>query len=125
MRLPAILFFIASSLAIALPAAARDCPAAGREEKLAFVAAAPSCQEAARRFRRCAIGARLDGDLALRVNDVCEKAWLSHLRGPKRAAYEAAIGACNAPYAARQGSMSRSAAAHCRVDVMAEYAKGH
>ena len=122
MRLLIILFVAAG---LAGRAFAGDCPAAGGDGRRAFVARAPSCEKAARRFKGCAIGARLDGVLALGVEGVCDKAYLSRLRGRERAAYRAAIEACNAPYAKKQGSIYRSSAAHCRVDIMAKYARGH
>ncbi len=125
MRSPTILFPVAISIVMAGPAAGGDCPAAGRDGRLAYLAAAPSCQQAALRFKRCAIGARLDGELALRVEEVCGKAFLSRLRGEDRAGDEAAIDACNAPNAKKLGGIYRSIAAHCRVGVMAKYANGH
>ena len=107
----------------AMPALAGDCPAGGRQEKLALIAKAPSCQEAARLFKLCAIGARLDGELAASANEVCEKTSFAKMTKKKREAYEAAISACNAPYAKKRGSINRSAAARCRVDVMEDYSK--
>jgi len=107
----------------ATPAFARDCPAAGGDERRAVIAKAPSCQEAARLFKLCAIGATLDGELAAAVEEVCEKP-LATLPEEKREAYEAAIEACNAPYARKRGSLYRSLAAWCRVDAMASYAEG-
>jgi len=107
----------------AMPALAGDCPAGGREEKLALIAKAPYCEEAARLFKLCAIGARLDGELAASANEVCEKTSFAKMTKKKREAYEAAISACNAPYAKKRGSINRSAAARCRVDVMEDYSK--
>jgi len=78
-----------------------------------------------RLFNRCAIGASLDGRLALSVMKVCEKTSLYRMSAKEREAYNAAIDACNAPYVMKRGTIYRSVAAHCRVDVMAEYAKRH
>ncbi len=123
--LDALVFLLCGFLVLTGAAHAGDCPAAGRETKFELIANAPSCQEAARLFKLCAVGASLDGELALRVSEVCEKSFLTGLPGKEREAYEAAIDACNAPYAGKRGTMYRSVAAHCRVDVMARFAKGH
>ncbi len=126
MRPPLALVFALCGLAMAAtPSPAGNCPVSGGGERQNFVREAPSCEEAVRRFKLCSIGASLDGPLALRVSEVCEKAYLSKLPEKEREAYRAAIDACNAPYAARQGTMYRSIAAFCRVDMMAQYAKGH
>lgn len=108
-----------------LAALAGDCPVTGREEKLGLVANAPTCQEAARLFNLCTIGASFDAELALRVDEVCEKTSLAKLPENERQAYEAAIDACNAPYVKKRGTINRSVAAHCRVDAMADFAKRH
>jgi hypothetical protein len=76
-----------------------------------------------RLFNRCTIGATLDARLALSVTAVCEKTSLSRMSAKERKAYNAAIDACNAPYVMKRGTMYRSVAAHCRVDVMAKYAR--
>jgi hypothetical protein len=109
--------------AISAPAFAGPCPTAGREEKLKLLEQASSCQDAARLFKLCAIGAAFDGELALSVNGVCEKRSLAKLPGKERHDYEAAIDACNERYVAKRGSIYRSAAAHCRVEVMARVAR--
>jgi hypothetical protein len=106
-------------------AEAKDCPAAGGKAKLSLIESAETCQEAVRLFRLCAIGASLDGRLALQAGKVCEKRFLAQLQGKERDAYRAAIDACNAPYASKRGTIYRSVAAHCRVDAMAAFAKGH
>jgi hypothetical protein len=103
---------------------ARDCPVAGGETKLSLIASAQTCQEAARLFRLCAIGASLDGRLALSVENVCEKT-LFRLPEKEREAYRAAIDACNAANARKRGTIYRAVAAHCRVDAMDAFAKGH
>ena len=109
----------------AVAALAGDCPVTGREEKLGLVANAPTCQEAARLFNLCTIGASFDAELALQVHDVCEKTSLAKLPEKERQAYKAAIRACNAPYVKKRGTIYRSVAAHCRVDAMADFAKRH
>ncbi|MGO9543808.1 MAG: hypothetical protein ACLPPF_03325 [Rhodomicrobium sp.] len=126
MRLLHIVSFVQCGFAgMTVLAQAGECPAAGREAKFELIASAPSCQEAARLFKLCAVGASFDGELALRVDRVCEKSFLSGLPGKEREAYEAAIDSCNAPYAKKRGSIYRSVAARCRVDVMLQFAKGH
>jgi hypothetical protein len=94
-----------------MPALAGDCPAAGREERLGLIEKASSCLEAARLFEHCGIGASLDGELALRVSQVCEKTSLAKMPEQELEAYGAAIDACNARYARKRGSMYRSASA--------------
>jgi hypothetical protein len=120
---------ISISLAIccfsAAPALAGDCPAGEGDGKVALVAKASSCQEAVRLFKLCAIGASLDGRLAASVHEVCERTVIAKLPEKEREAYEAAIAACNAPYVRKRGTIYRSVAAHCRVDVMADFAKRH
>jgi hypothetical protein len=106
-------------------AEANGCPVVGGETKLSLIESAPTCQEAARLFRLCAVGASLDGRLALLVEKVCERSSLAQLPGKEREAYQAAIDACNAPYARKRGTIYRSVAAHCRVDAMASFASGH
>jgi hypothetical protein len=106
-------------------AAAKDCPVAGGETKRSLIASAQTCQEAARVFKLCAVGASLDGRLALSVEKVCERSFLAQLPDKEREAYRAAIDACNAANAQKRGTIYRSVAAHCRVDAMAAFAKGH
>ena len=106
-------------------AGAKDCPAAGEKTKFSLIESAQTCQEAARLFALCAVGASLDGRLALSVEKVCERSFLAQLPAKEREAYRAAIDACNAPYATKRGTIYRSVAAHCRVDIMAAFAKGH
>jgi hypothetical protein len=126
MRPPLALVFALCGLAMAAtPAPARNCPVSGGNERQKFISEAPSCEEAVRRFKLCAIGATLDGPLSARVGEVCEKAYLSKLPENERKAYAAAIYACNAPYVAKRATIYRSVSAHCRVDAMAQYAKGH
>src|SRR5215469_6133894 len=94
-------------------AAAERCPVTGGDARRAIIARAPSCQDAVRLFKRCAIGANLDGWLALSVMKVCEKSSLARMPAKERAAYEAAIDGCNRPYALKRGTIYRSVAAHC------------
>jgi hypothetical protein len=68
------------------------------------------------------MGASIDGRLALSVMKVCDKSSLARMPAKERAAYEAAIEGCNRPYALKPGTIYRSVAARCRVDVMAQYA---
>ena len=53
----------------AVPACASDCPVAGRDEKLALLAKAQNCNEAANLFKRCAIEAMF----ANKVESIFEK----------------------------------------------------
>lgn len=110
--------------ALTVPASAGGCPVAGRDEKLALLAKVRSCNEAAALFKRCAIGASLDAMLTVPVEEVCERSRLVNLSPEERKAYEAAIHDCNAPYVRKRGTIYRSIAAHCRVEVMAKYATG-
>jgi hypothetical protein len=121
-QLLVISFAIFTCTQIGSSAGAQRCPVSNGNEKVALVARATSCQDAVRLFKRCAIGATLDGRLALSVTRVCEKTSLARMPAKERAAYEAAIDGCNAPYALKRGTIYRSVAAHCRVDVMAQYA---
>jgi hypothetical protein len=120
-----IAFAICSYAQIEPSAGAEGCPVTDGNARVAAIARATSCQNAVRLFKRCAIGASLDGRLALSVMKVCEKSSLSRLPAKERAAYEAAIDGCNAPYALKRGTIYRSVAAHCRVDVMAQYDRRH
>jgi hypothetical protein len=119
------LFAICYFIQIIAAADAMDCPIAGRQTRRSLIASAQTCEEAARLFRLCATGASLDGKLALSVGKVCEKSFLAKLPPKERDAYQAAIDACNAPYIHKRGTLYRSAAAHCRVGVMADFAKGY
>jgi hypothetical protein len=116
---------ICSCAQIESSAGARRCPVADGNERVALVARARSCQKAVWLFNRCTIGATLDGRLALSVMTVCEKTSLHQMSAKEREAYDAAIYACNAPYVMKRGTIYRSVAAHCRVDVIAEYARQH
>jgi hypothetical protein len=92
---------------------------------VAVIASAQTCQKTVRLFKRCAIGASLDGRLALSVMKVCERSSLARMPAKERAAYEAEIDGCNRPYVLKRGTIYRSVAAHCRVDVMAQYDRSH
>jgi hypothetical protein len=118
-------FAIFAFIQVTSVAEAKDCPVAGPEAKLSLIENARTCKEAARRFRLCAIGASLDGRLALSVNKVCERRSLARLPDKERDAYRAAIDACNAANAHKRGTIYRSVAAHCRVDAMEAFARGH
>jgi hypothetical protein len=120
-----IAFAICSCAQIESSAGAEGCPVTGGDPRRAIIARASSCQKAVRLFKRCTIGGILDGGLALSVMKVCEKTSLYRMSAKEREAYNAAIDACNAPYVMKHGTMYRSVSAHCRVDVMAEYARRH
>jgi hypothetical protein len=119
MRVIAALCF----LAIATAANANECPVQGPQEKLKLVLQAPSCREAARLFKLCAIGSAFDGELALPVSENCERRVLAALKPNRRKAYEATVDACNSQYARMRGSMFRSHAAFCRVGAMEKFGR--
>jgi hypothetical protein len=122
-RLAAMHLIAMASFFATVPAlGAEVCPVHGPEEKLQILAAAPSCQESVRLFTLCAMGASLDGRLAVPVKENCEKRFISRLTAERRKTYEAELEACNAKYAQRQGTINRSANAFCRVDVISKYA---
>jgi hypothetical protein len=110
--------------AMTVPAGAGDCPGQGPEGREQAISAAPSCQEAAALFKRCAIGGLLDGSLALQVEEVCEKHGEAALPAAKREAFEAEIQGCNKQYAKKKGAMYRSLTAFCHVEAMERYAQG-
>jgi hypothetical protein len=124
-QLLVIAFAIFSCSQIESSAGAERCPVTGGDARRAIIARAPSCQNAVRLFKRCATGASLDGLLALSVMKVCERSSLARMPAKERAAYEAAIDGCNRPYVLKPGTRYRSVAAHCRVDVMAQYDRRH
>jgi hypothetical protein len=92
-RLLMIVFAICVFTQVTSITDAKEGPAAGREPRLLLIDTAPTCQEAARLFRLCAIGATLDGELALSVEKVCKRSFLAQLLGKVREAYQAAIDA--------------------------------
>jgi hypothetical protein len=119
MRMIATLCFIAMASA----ANASDCPVQGPQDKLKIVREAPSCREAARLFKLCAIGSAFDGELALPVSNNCERRVLAGLSPVRRKAYETTVNACNRQYAQMRGSMFRSRAAFCRVGAMEKFGR--
>jgi hypothetical protein len=124
-QLLVIAFAICSCAQIESSAGARRCPLSDGNERVLLVARAPACKKPVGLFNRCTIGASLDGRLALSVMKVCEKTSLYRMSAKEREAYNAAIDACNRPYVLKRGTIYRSVAAHCRVDVIAEYARRH
>jgi hypothetical protein len=124
-QLLAISLAIFSCIQIESSAGAERCPVSDGNKRVALVARATTCRDAVRLFKRCAIGASLDGRLALSVMKVCEKSSLARMPAKERAAYETAIDGCNRPYVLKPGTIYRSVAAHCRVDVMAQYDRRH
>jgi hypothetical protein len=118
-------YLLAFLVLAAVPASAGDCPEQGPEGRQNAIAQAPSCMEAVRIFKLCAIGATLDGVLALRVQEKCEKRVLSTLPATRRKDYEAGIQACNAQYFRKKGSIYRSRTVFCHVDVIEKYAGRH
>lgn len=119
MRMIATLCF----LAMTSTANASDCPAQIPQDKFKIISEAPSCREAARLFKLCAIGSSFDGSLALPVSENCERRSLAGLTPARRKTYEAAVDACNRQYARKQGAMFRSHAAFCRVSAMEKFSK--
>jgi hypothetical protein len=93
------------------------------DQKLGVIAKAASCDEAVRLFKKCAVGASLDGRLALRAVENCEKRFLAGLPDPREREYRKDMEACNAPYASKQGTIYRAKSAHCRVGVALKYSK--
>lgn len=120
-------FAVAICLLALVPfrASGADCPVQGTEQKLKTIASAAGCKEAVDLFKLCAIGSSSDARLAVPVLAICEKHFLSKLTAERRKAYAAAIEKCNAQYAKRQGTMYRSMAASCRVNMTYKYSKSH
>lgn len=108
---------------MASAANAGQCPAQDPRDKLKIVAEAPSCREAARLFKLCALGSAFDGALSAPVSEACERDALVNLSPPRRKAYEAALKACNDRYARKPGPLFLSHAAFCRVGAMEKYGR--
>jgi hypothetical protein len=115
---------LAAALLLGAPARAGDCPEHGPEGRRRAIASAPSCQEAIRVFKLCAIGGALDGELAASVAENCEGNALASLPASLRANYDADIQTCNAQYPRMKGSIHRSHTAYCHVDAIERYAGG-
>ncbi len=96
--------------------------AGGGDARVSAIAAAPSCGDAIRLYKSCAIGASLDGRLAAAVQEKCAARLLEKLTARQREAFERALSACNAKYAQRRGTLYRASSAACRVNVIAEFA---
>jgi hypothetical protein len=104
----------------AVAAQAADCPFAGPDVDDGLTAA-PTCKAAARLLSDCALGA--SGDVARGgiVREKCERDFLPGL-GPKEArAYRAGLARCARKYAKQEGSMYRSMAAFCAVELAERY----
>jgi hypothetical protein len=115
---------LACLLSIGLSAEAlAECPATNVDHRLGVISSAASCDEAVRLFKKCAIGASLDGRLALRAVENCEKRFLPNLPEVRQREYRKEIEVCNAPYVSKQGTIYRSKSAHCRVSVALKYSK--
>ena len=103
-------------------AAAPKCGDSGvtTEEDLA---AAPSCAAAQKLHAACSYGASGDTGLAQVVIDKCEADFLPGMPAAQKRVYNAKLTACDAKYARRAGSVYVSAAAFCRENAAADYAK--
>lgn len=111
-------------LALATTASVAGCPVRSAKATLQIVEQAPRCEDAARLFRRCAIGTIFDGRLEALVKMNCEGRFLHRLKPWRRKAYETELDACDAYSAAGRGAPLLSRTAFCRVSVMEKYAKG-
>ncbi|HXW15375.1 MAG TPA: lysozyme inhibitor LprI family protein [Terriglobia bacterium] len=83
---------------------------------------AKTCNAAATKMHNCAWGSSLDGYLATIVVSKCEKTFLEKLSPAGKKRYHDEMQLCGYEYARQEGTMYRSAAALCAVDVAARFA---
>jgi uncharacterized protein len=83
---------------------------------------AKSCSVAAAKMRECAWGSSADTQLAPIVIKKCESTFFSRLSRAAQKRYADEMQLCAYEYAGQEGTMYRSAAALCQVDVAARFA---
>lgn len=117
--------FAVLGLLVCAPAVAQDsCPvpeAGGDPEKiLAAINEASDCTSAADLARSCASGTSVDVGLTSAAIQRCEKDFARITRA-ERAMYTQLSHRCEKKYAKERGTMYRSAASFCRLDVAATF----
>ena len=105
---------LALMVAAAAPGLAAECPPAEAE---AVIRRAASCAAAVSAYESCIVGSSFDVPLAAIAIDICESAFKSKLAAPQRKSYERRMDQCERKYERQSGSMYRSYAATCRVEV--------
>jgi hypothetical protein len=111
-----------STLIAIVPARAAEC-VIERDALDDTLSKAPSCAVSYRLFEDCSGGASGDVSLGTIVQERCEADFLKKLDGPKKAAYQKQLAACDRKYAKQSGSMYRSFEAFCRAGAARDHAK--
>jgi hypothetical protein len=108
------------------PALAEDCPVKSPDTDaiIAALNAAPDCDTSMKLFEACQFGSTADIQFGDVVEKKCEAQFLSKLKPAQKHSYQDQLGRCDAKFAAKQGTMWRSAAAMCRASVSQRFAQG-
>jgi hypothetical protein len=109
-------------LIYARPALAAECPAASSEAVLSALRTARSCRGAAQTYRACTRATTQDVQFAEAVVGKCESGFVARLTPKQRASYQRQIRS-ERKYARETGTMYRSFAASCRVNVALRFAR--
>ena len=105
------------------PAFAAECPAASSDAVLSALRNARSCRGAAQTYRACTRVTTQDVPFAEAVVGKCESGFVARLTPKQRASYQRQIRQCERKYARETGTMYRSFAASCRVNVALRFAR--
>jgi len=103
--------------------AEEECPAKSRDDVVAAMEKAPSCNRAMEIASACASGATGDVGLTDAVEARCEVDFLGRLNARQKRTYQRGKDACDRKYGRQQGSMYISFAAFCRAEVAQRYSQ--
>jgi hypothetical protein len=104
-------------------ALAAECPAASAEDVLSALRNARSCRGAAQTYRACTRTTTQDVEFAEIAVSKCESGFLGRLKPKQRTSYRRQMSQCERKYARETGTMCRSFAASCRVNVALRFAR--
>jgi hypothetical protein len=118
------LFLLAfGALALGSAARAEECPVTGADATTETLSAAPTCREAAALYGKCTWGSSIDVQFAAIVVEKCRGEFLAKLTSQRRVAYQRQHEKCTRKYRNRDGTLYRSLAASCTVNVADDFAK--
>jgi hypothetical protein len=100
-----------------------ECPSTDVDTILKYVGSTNQCGVAQQRAADCAYGSSIDTAIAGTAQQVCEARFASKLNAAEKAGYNSLLNRCAAKYAKEEGTMYRSMAAFCSLNVSLTYAR--
>ena len=88
------------------------------------IGSSESCHEAATIAESCAYGSSIDVVFAGDAVDVCERDF-THISMPQRETYQALVSQCRTKYEKEEGTMYRSAAAFCALQIARAFSSAY